>query len=196
MAKASGRCGLLRSRLPLRDLPLPLVLDTFNCYVMPIFQYGLALWISSCSNASRQSANAVFTKYLKAYLGVPYHSNNSIVHYLTHTTPLIQTLQNSIARLTGSFSFPSCFHGYRPSFLEQVPAPEVYDPIPLIPTITTLPSLSWNRKKVCRELLDINHQNLCATQNFHTIDYNTCLCLGCGEAMSHYHEYFCNALTS
>jgi len=92
--KANSRCGTLMTRLPIKDLPLNLALQLFNCYALPLFRYGVAFWIGSCSPSSQQTANACFTKFLKTYLGVPYHANNAITHFLTNTCPLSNTLKN------------------------------------------------------------------------------------------------------
>ena len=201
VAKSAGHCGILRWHLLIRDLPLPLILQIFGCYVLPIFRFGLGLWTSSFSNSAKQSANAVLTKFLKVYLGVPFHANNAIVHYLTNTAPLMHTLQCMASSDTGSFLFPPSLHGYKPSFLsnQQIPEP-IYDPIKFIPTYfwrskicNNLPSYFWNRKQICREIFDLNHQTLCTEKKFHLLDYTSCICLGCGEQMSHYHHYFCTS---
>jgi len=70
-AKANSRCGTLMSRLPLRDLPLDLVLEVFRCYVLPIYTYGMHMYMESCSTNSLSAADACFTKFLKRYLNSP-----------------------------------------------------------------------------------------------------------------------------
>ena len=196
--KANSRCGILMSRLPLRNLPLELVLQVFRCYVLPIFTYGHQLYVNECSKNSLRAADATFTKYLKRYLGIPYHANNSITHYLTSTVPLTTTLNT--LRMTGlnAFTMPPEMHGYTLSFLNNSNANTKYDPLPLIPTyfwrsrsFHKLPTLFYNRKKLCYEIYDITHLDICSTEKFHILNHETCICRGCGQKMYHYHQYCC-----
>jgi len=117
--KANGRCATLMSRLPLRDLPLHLVLSICECYVLPLFKYGLTLWGGSCSASAKDSANSSFTKYLKTYLGLPYHANNSITHYLTNTSPLLKTLEFLTPHRLCALSFPPELNGYKLSLYSE-----------------------------------------------------------------------------
>jgi len=190
------------SRLPLRDLPLHLVLSVYECYVLPLFKYGLTLWGGSCSASAKDSANSSFTKYLKTYLGLPYHANNSITHYLTNTSPLLKTLEFLTPHSLCALSFPPELNGYKlslysePNSLPFTP----YNPLPLIPpyfwrsrTLKEIPSSYRNRKRILREIVDVDHHKFCKTTKFHMIDYETCICIGCEEKMSHYHNYFCTS---
>ena len=188
------------TRLPLRDLPLHLVLRVYDCYILPLFKYGLSLWVTSCSSSSKESANSSFTKYLKTYLGLPYHANNAITHFLTNTCPLLSTLENITPHNLCTLSFPPELHGYKLSiFDENLLSHTPYNPIPLIPsffwrsrTLFTIPSSYHIRKQICREILDTDHSIYCRTKNFHKIDYENCVCLGCGNKMTNYHAYFCD----
>ena len=132
--KANSRCGSLMSRLPLRNMPIDLVMKVYNCFVLPIFQYGLPLYLSSCSSASRKAANASFTKFLKAYLGIPFHSNNAITHYITSTHPLLDTLEHLAPHSLASLVFPPEINGHQLSFIKAQNQPQSYDPIPIIPS--------------------------------------------------------------
>jgi len=196
--KANSRCGILRSRLPLNRLPLHLVLSIFSCYTLPIFRYGLPLWLSSISNSIQQSVNAVFTKFLKTYLGVPFSSNNAITHFVTNTGPLMQTLREIAPNSLNVFLFPEVLHGHCLSFIENNNPPAPYDHLREIPTFfwrskifSSLPVDPRVRKSLCRELFDTNHNTLCATEKFHGSDRSNCKCLGCGQEMQYYHQYFC-----
>ena len=82
-SKARAKCGALLASLPLSNLPLPLILQLFDVFVLPTFTYGLPMWLSNCSASSLQAVDATFSKYLKRYLQVPLHSNNSITHFLS-----------------------------------------------------------------------------------------------------------------
>ena len=195
--KANSRCGMLMTRLPLRNLPINIVLKVWDCYVLPIFRYGLPLYFSSCSNSSLKTANSSFTKFLKSYLGIPYYSNNSITHFITETCPLINTLENLIPHSLGSLTFPPEFNGYKLTFLNSYNT-TTYNPVPEMPTFFwrskifyQLPTSKFYRKKLCREIFDLDHDKLCQNQKFHFLDENNCKCIGCNETMNHYHKYDC-----
>jgi len=197
--KANSRCGILMARLPLKELPLELVLRVFDCYVLPIFRYGLPLWIGSCSEATRRAANSTFTKFIKSYLGIPYHSNNAITHFITQTSPLLDRLECMAPMCLGGLGFPTSLNGYNLSFLNSTIKQKEYDPIPHIPhyfwrskMFEKLPLSFRNRKTLCREIFDLNHCEICAVEEFHAKVGDGCLCLGCGEQMSQYHQYFCD----
>jgi len=131
-AKAASKCGFLFSKIVSPNIPLHVALDLFNCYVMPTYRYGLSLWLGRASEASMSSLNAVFTKYLKRYLGVNYKANNSITYFLTNTAPLSTILHSLYAESFSSLSFPSCLHGIQLSRCDIRWEP--YNPIPAIPS--------------------------------------------------------------
>ena len=81
ISKARARIGMLYSKLPIQNIPLTLVIQLFETYLSPIFHYGLPMWISNCSKAALQALDAVWTKYLKRYLGLPPYAMNNIVTY-------------------------------------------------------------------------------------------------------------------
>jgi hypothetical protein len=112
--KAKARTAFLFSKLPLAQLPLPVVLMIFRIYVTPIFRYGLFLWLANCPKASLLKIDPVFYKFLKRYLRIPIHSSNGMVHFLTNTEPLSVTLKRSARSSYDSLSFPPLFSGYRP----------------------------------------------------------------------------------
>ena len=64
-AEANARISYMFSKYPLRHLPLSLVTRLFNIYVLPLYTYGLPIWITNVSDNVIKSANAVQTKYLK-----------------------------------------------------------------------------------------------------------------------------------
>jgi len=193
--KASSKCGLLLSKLTPYDLPLHIVLDLFNCYILPTYKYGLCLWFGRTSEATMDAANAVFTKFLKRYLGIPFHSNNSITHFITNTEPLSFILQNIYPQSFTSLSFPACLHGIQLS--QSTNNPEIYNPLPKIPSYFwrsrftgILPTYSKSRKFLCQEIFDTLHTDMCINPSFHLIS-SECICMACGDNMTHYHHYFC-----
>ena len=198
VTKANSRCGILATRLPLNDLPLDLVLKIFHCYVTPLYRVGLQLWLGSCSDSAIKSANSSFTKYLKRYLGVPFHSNNAITHYVTNTTPLINQLHDFLGSGLGAYGFPSCLDGYQVSFLAATKNCDPYEPTQLVPSsfwlsrmFNTLPTRFCNRKKLMYEIFDLEHEIYCTREDFHVNNGHDCQCRVCGQVMSFYHKNFC-----
>ena len=198
-AKAASKCGFLFSKIISPNIPLHVVLDLFNCYVLPTYRYGLSLWLGRASEASMSSLNAVYSKFLKRYLGVNYHASNSITYYLTSTAPLSTILNSLYNNSFSSLSFPSCLHGLQLSRRDI--AWEPYDPIPAIPTHFwrssyngSLPIYARNRRQVCREVFDLHHFDICMNGRFHPKPELTCICWLCGETATNYHQYFCHEL--
>jgi len=188
------------SRLPLRDLPLDLVLEVFRCYVLPIYTYGMHMYMESCSTNSLSAADACFTKFLKRYLGIPYYANNSITHFLTNTSPLTNTLNRLRRNGHGlkAFTMPTEMNGHTLSFLQTNSINTQYDPIPLVPSFfwrsrifVKMPTVFHNRKTLCHEIFDLTHLKLCCNEKFHLLNHNTCICSSCGKLMEHYHQFFC-----
>ena len=143
--------------------------------------------------------NAVFSKFLKRYLGVNYHASNSITHFLTNTAPLSTILKTLYDNSFSSLSFPTCLHGIQLSRCDNTP--EQYDPIPQIPThfwrssySGIVPVYSRSRKQMCREIYDLHHFEMCTNQRFHPKPETTCTCWLCGEHATNYHQYFCPEL--
>ena len=110
--KASARMGFLFAKLHLASLPLPLVLQVFNTYILPIFQHGLCIWLPSISTGAQSRINAVFTKFLKRYLRGPKTASNGLTHFITQTQPLTLTLQNLLPQSYQSLILPSLFNGW------------------------------------------------------------------------------------
>jgi len=198
VTKANSRCGILAAKLPLGDLPLDLVLQIYQCYVVPLFRYGMQIWLSSCSKAANKSANSNFTKYLKRYLGVPKYANNAITHYVTDTRPLLTQLNSFNHAGLGTFTFPPCLNGYQVSFLANLKQGEQYDPVKSVPTFfwrsrsyARLPTQFKNRQKLMFDIFDLEHDVFCVKDGFHVLDGRNCRCKACGQVMTNYHKYFC-----
>ena len=146
------------------------------------------------------STDAVFTKYLKRYLGITYHANNSITHFITsitHTEPLSNILKNLYPQSYNSLSFPSCLSGLK--LTQETIQTLQYDPIPLVPSYFWhsrypghLPTYANSRRLLCQDIYDLYHQNFCTNTTFHVRPDNDCTCIDCGNLVSHYHSYFCH----
>lgn len=105
-AKAKARIGLIFSKLPIKELPIELALRIFDTYVLPIYRYGLVVWLANCSKGSLEETDSVYTCFLKKYLGVPKYCNNAISHYLTSTEPLSIILKKMAPHSTKGLSCP------------------------------------------------------------------------------------------
>jgi hypothetical protein len=133
-AKARGRCGFLFSRLPLLDLPLSAILYIFHLYITPILSYGSTFYVGNCSKAAIKSLNAVFTKYLKRYLFLPYFISNGLVHHLTGTHPLISSLSTRASKAYFSTTVPNSLSGMMPSIFKTITIPEPYKAFQHVPS--------------------------------------------------------------
>ena len=175
IAKARARIGLLFARLPLSHLPLHLAIKVFQVFVAPLFHYGLGLWLSSVSNAALQSLDSVWSKYLKRYLGLPPFTNNAMVMFITNSQPLSESLRCLAPHRTGGLTFPESLSGMQLSFLINNDLDvERYNPVPLIPTafwstriIENIPANAFYRKRLMREVFDLDHKDICKNIKFH-----------------------------
>ena len=173
------------------------------CYVFPIFEYGLVLWISGTfSTSAEKSINACFTKYLKRYLNVPLCTNSSKIYFLTNTVPLLSLLKHKSHSRTKSVYMPACTNGVQLTFFNNLPAStddkaKVETPWALIPsefwrsrTIWKMPSNPKFRRKLCREICDSEHYKHCCNEKFHSSLLPTCTCKYCGNPLHAFHiEY-------
>ena len=204
--KANSRVGLLYSRLDLQKMPIEVIMKVFICYILPIFEYGLLVWITgNFSDSSKQLVNATFTKFLKRYLNLPYCTNNSFVYFITQSLPLISLLEIISHKRIGTVRVPSCMHGVQLTFLNNLPPVEdismesVWKNIPSFywrsRAIWKLPSHSKFRRMLCREVCDTSHHEHCLTKCFHSYSKLDCKCIYCGDHLHAYHiAYgFCTA---
>ena len=200
VSKAGARIGYLFSALPLSEVPLPVALKIFNTYILPIITYALPTWQPNLTEATKKKLNALFTKFLKRYLGLPYNTNNAIVHFLTGTVPLTLLLSKLVHRAALRIMYPSSVSGV----LTDLPPPpedvEPYNPVPLIPPyfwLSTpldgeLPLFPETRRALLYEVVGVTHFHLCKTNEFHLeLDDSTCICRLCNEAAPHYHHREC-----
>ena len=101
--KANTRIGLLYSRLELQKMPVEVLKKIFGCYILPVFQYGLVLWLTGTfSSTAEQLVNSMFTKFWKRYLNLSQSTNNAQVYFLTNTIPLMEILKKISQQGTGS----------------------------------------------------------------------------------------------
>ena len=86
--KALSRMGYLFSKLDLRKFPIELAMKVFRTYIEPILTYGLAIFWGNVSQNAIQRLNAVQSKFLKRWIGIPTASNNAFLYHYTNTCPL------------------------------------------------------------------------------------------------------------
>ena len=135
IAKASSRLGYLFFKLSLKNLPLYLALQIFQCFIFPMFSYGSHIWTSRISASCVSSLNALFLKFLKRYIGIPKFSSNSICYFLTKTSPLLSTIHLFTKMHPFLAGFPPSLSNLQLSFLrDSPPLPPRFDPIPEIPS--------------------------------------------------------------
>ena len=111
--KAKERIGLLFSKLPIKELPIELAFKIFDVYILPLYCYGLPLWLSNCSESALNQVNQIFTKYVKRYLAVPKWANNSITYHLINTMLFVERLKKIAPNLIGKLELPEEMNGYQ-----------------------------------------------------------------------------------
>lgn len=201
VSKCNARVGLLFAQLPMKELPLDVILRLFNIYVLPIATYALPVWFSQATSSQTRPLNAVFTKYLKRWLCIPYSVNNAIVYHLTETRPLTLELTQKIFHLYWKIKFPNAMNGVR----IDPPAPQNFN----YTTIKELPSYFWltpvlscndlpqnptARRALLYEVLDLYHCHTCIDGNRHGKPTIYCLCKYCEDSYTRFHYRKCPTL--
>ena len=99
-------------------MSLELVVKIFETYVLPIFTYCAPIYASNVQSQNAiQKLNAVFTNYLKRYLGLPKYAHNAAIHYYCGTWPLYHAIMNIEERSISKINFPqNSLHGHQLSF--------------------------------------------------------------------------------
>ena len=201
VAKCNSRVSLLFSRLPFREAPFPVALDVFNIFILPIICYGLPLWLPKISKEAGKKLNALFTKFMKRWLGIPYCSNNAAVYSICKTPSLVEILNCRAPKMFHSLSFPSSFSGTKltpPSrVLEELcVAPALPGHFSSLPCLQDLPVNSFSRRALLYDKLDLFHSHLCVNPEFHVETDDSCVCKLCHCPISHFHHQECVALSS
>ena len=155
----------------IRSMPLEVIIKVFGCYILPMFEYGLILWISGNFAASTgQAVNATFSKYLKRYLSLPLCTNNSMVYFITNTLPLMTTLKQLSHKRVNQMYLPECMSGTQITFFNNLP--EIQDELSDENWLIDIPSFFWRsraiwrlpsnhkfRRKHCREVCDTDYEH-------------------------------------
>ena len=62
VTKSDARIGALFSRLKLQKMSLSTIIRVFMCYIQPLFEYGLIVWITGKFSLACNSAHSVGTR--------------------------------------------------------------------------------------------------------------------------------------
>ena len=204
ISKARSRIGYMFANLPIREVPLDMVINLFKIYILGLFQFGLPICRSKCATSAWEQLDFTFTKYLKRYLGVPKHSNNAITYHLAECIPLPFYMKSRIQKSVSVLRFPKEFHGAKLSFLENTESLETmeFNNCERIPswfwvsrTFKDLPTNGRYRSRICNvELFDHSHREICKKDTFH-MQSDQCECKYCKSIYTHFHERFCPKMT-
>ena len=199
ISKCQAKIGLLHSQLPLKNIPLSVCIDVFNTYILPVITYALPVWFPNVIESSCNKLNAVFTKFLKLCLGLPYNTNNAITYYLTNQTPVCETLKIKYEKAFYKVKFPEVLSGLQLTPPTDYSKDDLFSPLPSIPSyfwlsqpiVGHLPHLHEPRRALLYDSIDIHHFHLCTRDDFHLAPEETCvcrLCLQCADHWFHYRE--------
>ena len=211
LSKCNQRIGFLFAKLPLKNIPLPVALNIFDTYVLPIITYALSLWFPKPkarrtqpqkldAKDAKERLNALFTKFLKRYLGIPYATYNGLVHYITGTIPLWNTLKTKVEKFFYKISYPPCLDGVRFSppnqeecspyvAVEHIPSFFWMSPVINLP----LPINQDVRRALLYDSFDLHHRKMCAEIKHHQPSA-LCVCTHCGYSVERYHFRRCPAV--
>ena len=203
VAKCHSRIAFLFSRLPIADIPLSTALEVFNVFILSVIRYALSVWFPAATISSLKRIDAVFTKFLKRFLGLPYSALNSLTYKITNTVPLSSTLAlinpSSFLKLT----FPLCMDGIllpAPLQLPQTnspPLPTYFDNFPAsLPVL--LPILKAPKRALLYPIFDLYHPHICSSEGCSHLPSNPdspCFCRFCSLPIDHFHTYSCPSLS-
>ena len=167
---------------------------------MPIFEYNLVVWSADFRQSCDKDINAVFAIYLKRWLGLPYATRSSLVHFLTETAPLTHTLlekANNQLKEIGKINLSVNLNFQELLLVNDRTRTvlEKYNAIERIPTgfwssealTGNLPMNFYYRKKLCNRLVDSEHWKICLSDEFHTHSSEKCKCMFCKKPAEWFH---------
>ena len=200
LSKCNARIGVLFTKLPVKSIPLQVAIQLFNIYVFPIVSYALSVWLPLATASQMRPLNAVFTKFLKRYLGIPYSTNNSLVYFVTETAPLSQQLNDRCYNQFLKIRYPTSMNGvrltpptedrFKYSLIEEIPS---YFWLTPVLKHSDLPLNPTSRRAILYEILDLYHPHLCVEDSFHKSPTEACLCRLCEMPADRFHFRDCPA---
>ena len=200
--RATAKIGLLFPRLKLQLLPLPLVIEVFNVYILPMFTYGLFIWYPHISDNAVSMVNAVFSKFLKRFLRIPKQACNDLTYFIADSQPLKITLNNLLQKSFLSLKLPPEFSGFKPLSASSIPrTTEAYVAMENVPSyfwhnsipgyVSSNPSF---RHSAYRLTFDSAHYQYCSNGSFHlqkVYEHCNCTCRFCGDTCGIFHFQIC-----
>ena len=193
LIRAKAKVGMLFAKTPIKEVKLELVLKLFQCYVLPIFEYNLVVWSVDFRASLDKDINSIFSICLKRWLGVPYVTRSSIVHFLTQTAPLTNTLlekaEEKVKKINEINLSLELDNEELLLVKDRTRRPlEEYRAIERIPTnfwvsetLKEFPANFRYRQTVCKRIVDADHWKNCANSDFHTHSLEKCKCIFCNE---------------
>ena len=149
--------------------------------------YCAPIWVSRITSKNAiQQLNAVFSNFIKRYLGLPKYVSNSAVHYYCGTWPLFYALRHLSTIAISKINFPSeSMHEHKLSFTDLVPLPPY---VPETEMDEDFPRHSVHisrnrifRRKKFQNLFNLGHYEVCKVEKFHTKLTSQCRCIYCGK---------------
>jgi hypothetical protein len=203
LSQCNSRMGFLFAKLHLQDIPVSVALTVFRTYILPILSYALPTWLPKARASSITKINALFTKFLKRFLCVPYATPNVLVHSTLKTSPLIHQLDTIHASMFQNLSFPTAMEGIRftppPDCPRPLSAPMTlpeYMSLSPVAIPPDLPIKGTAKRALLYDAFDLFHPHMCTDSSFHTkVDPDTCTCKFCDAAMDYFHRFACPNLT-
>ena len=194
LIRAKAKVGMLFAKTPIKEVKLELVLKLFQCYVLPIFEYNLVVWSVDFRASLDKDINSIFSICLKRWLGVPYVTRSSIVHFLTQTAPLTNTLlekaEEKVKKINEINLSLELDNEELLLVKDRTRRPlEEYRAFERIPTnfwVSEIlkgefPANFSYRKTVCKRIVDADHWKTCVNPDFHTHSLEKCKCIFCNE---------------
>ena len=135
--------------------------------------YALPIWLPKVRNEGQRSLNALFTKFLKRYRGVPWGTRNGFVHYVTGTSPIFECLQSKALKAFLNINYPPSMNGVSlPPPPEQTGTYRAIEHVPsffwMYPVMRfPLPSKPEVRTALLYDAFDLHHHKLCPRKNHH-----------------------------
>ena len=165
--------GYLFSKLEIRRFDQDIAMKIFKTYIEPILTYGLVVFWGRVSQNSIQRMNAVMTKFIKRWIGIPTGSNNAFLYHYTNTCPLSVWCDETLFdRHWGKLQLP-----HLENFLLKKPDFRGNS----VPTISQIPTYMWTgqisysppkdpkyRSKIGKKIFGWEHRLWCSKEKFHT----------------------------
>ena len=182
--KVRSKIGYLWKMLNIGRLSLELALKVFDCYIKPIFTYGIEVWWQNMNKNMVLMINATFTKYLKMWLNIPVGSINSLVYFITKTRKLNISLEKDFLNQMTKIHLPhleehvinehiqcnlqthnTTVHNIEKDFTDNIK--EIPSYLWFNKTCHEVPKQPKLRRKLMLDIFGWNHREFCLNNKFH-----------------------------